>query len=273
MHKRQTLSVPELIQVYQQPGGDDDAGPELKRRGQAARNEVIAILDSASVGPQNEDISAMVNILQCQFPSQESIEAMQRLRTRTGDPALQRTVLRAVTKIRAKLNGRLDRWLMQTPAERDDFDEVLLASAAPTDRILLLPEIAYLQMRAGHQTTAEKFARELLADPDLAVKTGEGVYYANHVLGMIAFQSGDISSAKRYLVESAKTPGSPWLGQATQDMGLAEALVKHGEHDAVIEYLELCKRFWKEDMHLLDAWQTTIRAGGVPRFDQDRRDP
>jgi hypothetical protein len=127
-------------------------------------------------------------------------------------------------------------------------------------------------LKIGRVAKAEELAKEMLAEPDLPGKTGDGVYYANHVMGMIALRRGDTASAKLYLVESARTPGSPWLDQGTQYTGLAEALLKFGEREAVIEYVVLCKRFWKRDATLLDKWEATIRAGGVPRFDQDRQD-
>ncbi len=265
-------STAELVQLYLEPGGDDDAGPELKSRGPAARDEVIRMLDASHPDPPDRGVFALVRILLYTFPSEESRAALERLRGRTADAALRRELLRAVTQMRAKLSGRLDAWITLRRDERPDFEEMLLASAAPTDRTLLLPEAAWHELKGGNSTKAEAYARELLADPDLVAKTGDGVYYANQVLGMIAIQKGDVPGAKRYLIDSARTPGSPWLGQGTQDTGLAEALLKHGERDAVLEYLELSKRFWKQDVALLSQWQATIRAGGVPQFDQDRKD-
>jgi len=47
---------------------------------------------------------------------------------------------------------------------------------------------------------------------------------------------------------------------------LANELLEKGERDAVLEYLTLCKNFWKMGSSKLDAWINIIRAGGKPDF-------
>jgi hypothetical protein len=44
-------------------------------------------------------------------------------------------------------------------------------------------------------------------------------------------------------------------------MILAVALLDAGERDAVLEYLELCKAFFRSAGSNLDEWQREIRAG------------
>jgi hypothetical protein len=267
-------STSELIRIYRKPGGDEFAVQELRKKGAPARDELISEL--ASARPDQHDdafLSAIVGLLREAFPCDESRAALDRLRGRTSDPTLQRELLRASTQIRASVTGQLAKWLNQPPGERPDYNEMLLDSATPADRLLLLPEIAWYEWKIGHSDRAEALAREMLGDPDLGHKTGDGVYYANVVLGMIALRKDDVPTAKHYLIEAARTPGSPWLSQGTQDMGLALELLRLGEREAVLDYLELSKRFWKRDLALLDRWQTMVRSGDIPNFDRDRIGP
>jgi len=49
-------------------------------------------------------------------------------------------------------------------------------------------------------------------------------------------------------------------------MTLANDLLKTGEKDAVVEYFELCKKFWQMDFGKLDYWTAQVRAGELPDF-------
>ena len=95
------------------------------------------------------------------------------------------------------------------------------------------------------------------------------MYYGNHVLGMLALKRGDVNSAKRYLIESAKTPGSWALnGIRPPNIALAYELLALGEREAVYEYLDLCKVFSKKDA-MIESWKAAIRAGSIPDFEDD----
>jgi hypothetical protein len=50
------------------------------------------------------------------------------------------------------------------------------------------------------------------------------------------------------------------------NVSLAKDLLEKGERDAVIQYLELCRKFWKLDNGRLDQWIKEIKAGKVPQF-------
>jgi hypothetical protein len=50
------------------------------------------------------------------------------------------------------------------------------------------------------------------------------------------------------------------------NVSLAKDLLEKGERDAVIQYLELCRKFWKMDNGRLDQWIKEIKAGKVPQF-------
>lgn len=49
-------------------------------------------------------------------------------------------------------------------------------------------------------------------------------------------------------------------------MGLAKDLLEKGEQQVVLEYFELCRRFWDSGHRKLDTWSRQVRAGKVPDF-------
>jgi hypothetical protein len=48
-------------------------------------------------------------------------------------------------------------------------------------------------------------------------------------------------------------------------MMLAKELLDKGEKDAVLQYLELCRKFWKSS-NQLNAWVEAIKKGETPIF-------
>jgi hypothetical protein len=268
------LTVQELIDLYELPGGDDDAGPEFRRRGAVTRDELFRILDAIPVAAlDRKQVHTIVRILQYEFPSEESRKALANLRSRTTVRRFQVELLWAMTHVGAKLNGHLDAWLEKQRGQHGPgYFEILLSAATPEDRILLLPMAARSALGAGDDPNAEAHARELLAIPELGTKSGDGAYYANHVLGMLALKAGDTAGAKRYMLQSAETPGSWELNEGGPDTSLAEALLARGEREAVLEYLDGCKRFWSGGRDVVERWQATIRSGGIPNFRRDRQE-
>lgn len=47
-------------------------------------------------------------------------------------------------------------------------------------------------------------------------------------------------------------------------MELAQHLLEHGERDTVLEYLQLCSKFWKDNDELLERWTVAIKSGKAP---------
>jgi tetratricopeptide (TPR) repeat protein len=227
-----------------------------------------------------DTIDTIATVLEFKFPSQASSDALERFRSRVTDPVMHSELRRRSAMLRGRMRGHWmdEAWLQahrsMSPWEQTvHYDELLLANAAPDERVFFLVWAAQSALdagqygkAAGQYAKAEAYAREILATPDLAAKTGDGVYYGNHVLGMIALHQGDIAAAKHCLIESAKTPGSYELnGPRPPDPSLAIALLERGEREVVLEYLDLCKVFSKKDA-LIEGWKKTIRAGGTPDF-------
>jgi hypothetical protein len=95
---------------------------------------------------------------------------------------------------------------------------------------------------------------------------GNAVQDANLVLGRLAVREGKLEAAKKYLLASGKSHGSPQMNSFGPNMALAEDLLKKGERDTVLEYLMLCRRFWKMDNGKLDQWTQEVMAGKTPYF-------
>jgi hypothetical protein len=194
--------------------------------------------------------------------------------------------------LRAELSGQWNEaWQREhealSPGERDlHFCELLLASARPGDRVVFLVDAAnsalrnyYIAKRENNpilqsatSVKAENFAREILAVPDLASRSGDGVYTGHLVLGALANERGDVEAAKRHLIEASKTPGSWRLNRVGPQWGLAIALLERGEREVVCEFLDNVKAFTKwapapaptPKDELVERWKGIIRAGGAP---------
>jgi hypothetical protein len=292
-----TMSLPELVEFYgSAPGADDDAGPELRRRGVSARNELIRMLGlipAADLGGKTGE--TIVEILKYQFPSQESCSALESFQSRHSGPMRGSSDVSELTSLRARLSGQMDEaWQKEhrskSPAEKDlHYNELLLANARPQDRIVFLVDTtrsaldAYQaagrlkdhSLQSTNQVKVESYAREILALPDLATSSGDGVYHANHALGMLALDHGDVAAANRYLIDASKTPGSWSLNRVPgPDWRLAVALLQRGEREAVCEFLDNVKVFSKwasaptptPKDSLIGSWKETIRAGRIPRL-------
>jgi formylglycine-generating enzyme required for sulfatase activity len=131
--------------------------------------------------------------------------------------------------------------------------------------------------------TRTKEARAL-AEAVLAANTvtndwnyGNIIYDMHSLLGRIALREGDMAAAKRHLVESGKTPGSPQLNSFGPDFVLAGELLQKGERDVVLEHLDKIAVFWAnpdrnpsrsssalERQKEIEKWKQTIRAGQIP---------
>lgn len=95
---------------------------------------------------------------------------------------------------------------------------------------------------------------------------GGAMHDANLVLGRIAVREGRIEAAKSYLIAAGESPGSPSLDSFGPNMTLAKDLLEKGERDAVLEYFQLCRAFWKMGGKKLDQWNKEVMRGKIPDF-------
>ena len=95
---------------------------------------------------------------------------------------------------------------------------------------------------------------------------GNAFHKINIIEGRIELQKGNIEKAKEYLILAAKTNGSPQLNSFGPNMSLAKELLEQKETIIVMEYFDLCKKFWKSDYNKLNDWKKTAQNGEIPEF-------
>ncbi|WP_184194622.1 hypothetical protein [Armatimonas rosea] len=142
-------------------------------------------------------------------------------------------------------------------------------------------------LKAGDIPGASKLAREVLQKntDKKAWYYGNLVYEANQLLGLVALREGKVAAAKSYLLAAGKTPGSPQLSSFGPTMTLAQELLKKGEKQAVLDFLDEVAAFWATpkpgqpaslkalmDGHAaqLRQWKAEIRAGKQPTLNRVR---
>ena len=95
---------------------------------------------------------------------------------------------------------------------------------------------------------------------------GNAIHKANSALGRIALRSGDKVGARKYLLASARSKGSPQMNSFGPNMGFAKEMLEAGEKDAVLEYLAMCRQFWDSGHGKIDVWAQMIGEGRSPKF-------
>jgi hypothetical protein len=280
------MTVSQLVALHRAGGGGDDAAAgEFRRRGVLARDELIQLLDRVRIHKTSRDghptsvsgrTMAIAGILLWHFPCEDSYQAVERLRRCVTDADTQEVLAGHLADMRATLLGHLNPEVMREWMNTGSLASCLaqadmrLTHAEPAHRLYLMQSLPRVAIEIGDLDRAEAYARELLAIPDLAEKSGDGVHCANYALGVLALTRDDGAAAVQYMLRSANTRGSARLSGVGPEMSLAAALLAGGEQEAVLEYLERCRSFWKCEDGAIDRWQNTIRAGRVPNFHRPR---
>ena len=173
-----------------------------------------------------------------------------------------------------------------SPAERERGMKLaggdLSAANNEVERFYALGRAARNALRDGKVKEADLLARELA---QLAPKYkndwnyGNAIAHANQVLGRIALSKGDVAEAKKLLLASADSQGSPQLNSFGPNFSLARELAEKGERDTVIAFLDSVARFWanpnerteanskrvaSEHRKQLESWKQQLREGEVP---------
>jgi hypothetical protein len=142
--------------------------------------------------------------------------------------------------------------------------EALGPSGDAKSRIAASAEVMRASYWAGHHDETIAHARMLIAFGRAAVP--DDLHAARILLGMIALERGDIETAKAELLASADVDASATLASFGPNMWLMNELLKAGETQVALDYLEACKAFWKSGADELIGWQAQIRAGRAPDF-------
>ena len=132
----------------------------------------------------------------------------------------------------------------------------------------MLQDLARTAFDAGETNKARMYAEQMLQATQTQKKDwnlGNNIFFGNLILGRLALKAGDIERAKHYLIEAGRTPGSPQLNSFGPNMTLAKELLEKGQTEAVLEYFDLCAKFWRYQPRLSE-WIATVKQGGIPDF-------
>jgi hypothetical protein len=128
--------------------------------------------------------------------------------------------------------------------------------------------------KAGDMSKAALLSHDLLKQAELWKDDwnyGNAIHVANLVLGRIALLNKEPDKARVYLLNAGRTPGSPQLNSFGPNMLLASEMLKIGESEAVLEYFDLCAKFWSPENSLLEVWKADIKNGNAPDFGANLR--
>ncbi len=146
------------------------------------------------------------------------------------------------------------------------LERALAQSNEGTDVSQLLIDIAKTAFKLGEMDKAKQLADRLLK----TYIDGDSVHNGNVMLGRIAMQAGELEDGGNFLLESARTSGSPVLNSFGPSMVLAKVLLEKGQKDIVLQYFDLCEKFWiagpANPGNKLKEWREVVKAGGVPDF-------
>jgi len=157
---------------------------------------------------------------------------------------------------------------VKTDAAGKALEQFEIAYKLSTDsqRDALLQSLAKAALAANKPQKAKEYAEKMLSQNISGWNYGNNIHHGHIILGKIALALDDLEEAKKRLIEAGKTPGSPQLNSFGPDMALAKELLQKGEKDVVLEYLELCSKFWKMGKDRLDKWSVVVKDGKIPDF-------
>lgn len=159
------------------------------------------------------------------------------------------------------------------PAEQARLTRVsqgdLDAATDEAERFYALGRAAKNALNGGDVTKAGALALELAQLAPRYVHDwnyGNAIQDSNQVLGRIALANGDVAEARRRLLASAGSKGSPQMNTFGPNMRLARDLLEKGEAEVVLEYFDRCGEFWAMGKRDLARWTTAVKSGKTPDF-------
>ena len=147
------------------------------------------------------------------------------------------------------------------------FERALeLSGGRGQDRVL--EGLAKAALAAGEVEKAREYAESMLRRSSQSWTSGTLVHHGHLILGRIALDEGQLAEAKSRLISAGRTTGAPTLNSFGPNMALARELVELGEREIVLEYFELCSKFWNTDRakDQLRRWSEQVRSGKIPDF-------
>jgi tetratricopeptide (TPR) repeat protein len=149
------------------------------------------------------------------------------------------------------------------PAARaaEAYKRVLALTRNPAARETLAGDMAEAAFRVGDFPAAAQLAKIHLAGKDHTA-----TQRANTILGRVALRSGDMTAAKRYLLDSSAPEAGKDVLLAGPTMILAKELLEQGEKEAVLQYLQNCLKIWPRGQGALEIWINDIQHDKIPKF-------
>lgn len=117
-----------------------------------------------------------------------------------------------------------------------------------------LPQLAMAEYNAGDDDAAAKTVQRMLDRKPLPPNFANT---AHTVRGLMALDQKHLEEAKAELLQSARL-----VNLNEPNRTLAQALMDAGERDTVLQYLEMCRSFWKNDRGSIDHYIKMVKAPG-----------
>jgi hypothetical protein len=144
------------------------------------------------------------------------------------------------------------------PADPHNSSQLLVLAGAALD-------VGELQRAQSIAQQLLELVPKLKADPRLSWSVDGVVHHSQLILGRVALRQGNLEAAKAHLLDAARVSGGGSLSSFGPNMTLAKELLEKGESAAVLEYFELCRKFWSFS-NRLDPWIDAIHKGQMPNF-------
>lgn len=149
------------------------------------------------------------------------------------------------------------------------YIERLNNATSEEKRFYALGPAAKVYFNNGNKEEAKKLAEELKSllekyrgNPEY----GSAIQDVNIILGRIAISEGRTDEARECLIKAAEGPATSVMKTFGPNMSLAKDLLEKGERDVVLQYFELCRKFWKLHPETLDEWAQQVKNGEIPDF-------
>ena len=105
---------------------------------------------------------------------------------------------------------------------------------------------------------------------------GNVIHNSHQILGLLHLRAGEREEAVKSLLAAGRSPGSPQLNSFGPRMVLAAELLRRGEREPVLQYLDMVALFWtkksapypevgRENKRLIKQWKAEIKAGRLPQ--------
>ncbi len=136
---------------------------------------------------------------------------------------------------------------------------------------VILKDLAWKEYNEGNFPKAISYSNELLRLNELVDENwnyGNAIHHSHTIIGLVSLESNDVAEAKKHLLLSSKTPGSPQLDSFGPTFLLAQRLLNLEEYGTVKKYLMNCRKFWEMDNGRISKWLEQIGAGEKPQFPQ-----